>query len=138
MKEITDGTSKTFLLGERERFCLAATWIGVRNPVGPDSWSSNWALGHTYFKLNHPITGGHDTCTEGFSSAHTGGAFFGFCDGSVRFISDEVTYDYAGNIKNCYAKKKPLHCRPELAGKLVGVYQRLAWRDDGLVIDEQQ
>ena len=33
LKQITDGTTKTFLIGERDKFCLAATWIGVRNPL---------------------------------------------------------------------------------------------------------
>ena len=30
-KNITDGTSKTFMIGERDEYCLAATWIGARN-----------------------------------------------------------------------------------------------------------
>jgi prepilin-type N-terminal cleavage/methylation domain-containing protein len=136
-KQVTDGTSHTFLIGERDRFCLSATWIGVRNPTGPDSWSSNWAMGHTKFKLNHPLTGGHDSCAEGFSSAHPGGAFFAFCDGSVHFISDDINFDYGINdpTSSCYAgSTSPLRCRPESAGKQIGVYQRLAWRDDGLVV----
>ena len=98
MKHITDGTSKTFAIGERDKFCLAATWIGVRNPFGPDMWSSNWALAHVFFKLNHPTTGDHNTCTESFSSAIPGGGFFAFCDGSVRFISDDIRFR---SIRQC-------------------------------------
>ena len=98
-KNVTDGTSHTFLIGERDNYCLAATWVGVRNPQGPDMWSSNWALGHTRDKPNGACTGKHadvdgdNMCTEGFSSAHPGGLFFAFCDASVRFISDDIGFD---------------------------------------------
>ncbi len=137
-KQIGDGTSKTFLLGERDHYCLSATWIGVRNPFGPDSWSSNWAMAHVRIKLNDPNTGAHDSCTEGFSSSHPGGAYFAYCDGSVRFISDDITYSDAGNdLKTCYAKKAPFHCRAQIGANQVGVYQRLAWRDDSLLIDNE-
>jgi prepilin-type N-terminal cleavage/methylation domain-containing protein/prepilin-type processing-associated H-X9-DG protein len=138
MKQITDGTSKTFAVGERDKFCLAATWIGVRNPFGPDMWSSNWALGHVFFKLNHPTTGNHDTCTESFSSAHSGGGFFAFCDGSVRFITDEISSETIGNALDCFYTPPPSSkaCFAQNnAGALIGIYQRLAWRNDGLEID---
>jgi prepilin-type N-terminal cleavage/methylation domain-containing protein len=141
MKHITDGTSKTFAIGERDKFCLAATWIGVRNPFGPDMWSSNWALAHVaspHGKLNYPLTGNHDTCTEGFSSAHSGGGFFAFCDGSVHFISDDIDFDAAGNPADCFYTPPP-SSKPcwvqNTSGTFIGIYQRLAWRNDGLAID---
>lgn len=138
MKNITDGTSKTFVIGERNKFCLAATWIGVRNPQGPDSLSSNWALAHAGFKLNHPTTGNHNTCTEGFSSAHTGGGYFAFCDASVRFINDDVSFDLVGNNLACYftPPASSQGCwTMDNSGKTIGVYQRLAWRNDDVPID---
>jgi prepilin-type N-terminal cleavage/methylation domain-containing protein len=137
IKHITDGTSKTFAVGERDKFCLAATWIGVRNPYGPDMWSSNWALAHVFLKLNHPITGAHqNSCTEAFSSAHPGGGFFTFCDGSVRFIADDISFDTISNQDDCYAPpytSKP--CVVQNGTALIGVYQRLAWRNDGLEVE---
>ena len=145
-KNITDGTSKTFLIGERDGYCLAATWIGVRNPPGPDMWSSNWALGHTRDKPNAACTGNHaDTdgdnmCTEGFSSAHSGGLFFAFCDGSVHFISDDISSDpLAGNRRDCTAiPSDPIsvQCRSRIGPSVIGLYQRLSWRDDGETLDE--
>jgi prepilin-type N-terminal cleavage/methylation domain-containing protein len=144
-KSIADGTSNTFLLGERDRRCLAATWIGARNPPGQDMWSSNWILGHARDKPNSACTGGHansdgdNMCTEGFSSPHPGGVFFAFCDASVHFISDDISADpLGGNQRDCTAiKSDPLtvRCRSMINGATIGVYQRLAWRDDGEAID---
>jgi hypothetical protein len=144
-KSVADGTSKTFLLGERDRYCLAATWIGVRNPAGPDSWSSNWALGHTRDKPNAACTGNHantdgqNQCTEGFSSPHKGGLFFAFCDASVHFISDDISSDpLTGNTRACTAIKSDpptIRCRSTIGASTIGVYQRLSWRDDGESID---
>jgi prepilin-type N-terminal cleavage/methylation domain-containing protein/prepilin-type processing-associated H-X9-DG protein len=136
-KDITDGTSKTFMLGERDEYCLAGTWIGARNPQdGAEIHSSLWTLAHTAIALNSPTTTQYDTCTEAFSSAHEGGAYFAFCDGSVRFIGDDITSSLGPNAKDC-VKIPPTHflrCRIRDAANpnnVVGVYQRLSWRDDG-------
>ncbi len=149
MKGITDGTSNTFLIGERDKYCLAATWVGVRNPPGNDMWSSNWALGHSRDKPNNACTGNHadsdgqNMCTEGFSSPHPGGVFFAFCDGSVHFISDNITSDPlpSTNVKrDCIASDSdPQRCKSSAASlsgaATIGVYQRLSWRNDGETVE---
>jgi prepilin-type N-terminal cleavage/methylation domain-containing protein len=140
MKQITDGTSKTFLLGERDKFCRAATWIGVRNPYGNDMWSSVWAMAHVGIKLNSGCTGAANTCMEAFSSAHPGGAYFAFCDASVRFISDDINSDTIGNKIDCVVSPPaPFGSNScfsqDISGNRIGIYQRLAWRNDQLTID---
>jgi type II secretory pathway pseudopilin PulG len=154
LRQVTDGTSSTFLVGERNKFCLSGTWIGVRNPLdGNDMHSSLWALGHLgdpYGKLNFAQTGKSNSCTEGFASYHTGGAFFAYCDGSVHFISDDISFNVipkvgAGpangtNPTDCTAIKGSGSslCKPQDTTKNpteeIGIYQRLGWRDDGLSI----
>ena len=48
------------------------------------------ALGITYNGINAVVGGEHDV--RGFSSNHTGGCHFVFCDGSVHFISENIDY----------------------------------------------
>ena len=128
LKQITDGTSSTFLLGERDSHCLSATWIGVRNPPGANMLGISWALGRVSLKFNHPETGDHNTCTEGLSSKHPGGGNFAFCDGSVTFISDDIEYDDAGNFENLGLAS----FQPVRDGRTIGAYQRLGVRNDGV------
>jgi prepilin-type processing-associated H-X9-DG protein len=142
MQQIGDGTGKTFMIGERDRFCMAASWIGARNPFGGDQMhSSLWTVAHTAIEVNNPFTQAYDTCTEGFSSAHSGGAFFGFCDGSVRFISDDINSSLGPNSGNkaCTASKTDSNrCRSSFGTSIIGVYQRLSWRDDGEQVDNAE
>jgi prepilin-type processing-associated H-X9-DG protein len=139
LKEITDGTGKTFMIGERDRFCNAGTWIGARNPEGGDQMhSSLWVVAHTAFQLNFPLTQAYETCNESFSSPHKGGGYFAFCDGSVRFITDDISSSLGpnGTNKSCLASKTdPLRCRSSAGTSIIGIYQRLSWRDDGELID---
>ena len=78
LKQITDGSDKTFLAGERDHFCQAGTWIGAREPADSQTHSYLWTLGHAYDPPNNPLTLGYDTCTEGFSSALTRGCVLRF------------------------------------------------------------
>jgi prepilin-type processing-associated H-X9-DG protein len=95
-------------------------------------WGAGWSLGRISIKLNHPETGNHDTCTEGFSSKHAGGANFAFCDGSVNFISDDIEYNDAGNSRSLLATQfNPVN---PTTGETIGVYQRLGIRNDDVPI----
>ena len=96
-------------------------------------WAAAWTLGHSAFKLNYPYTGNHNTCTEGFSSAHPGGAFFAFCDGSVHWVNDDVDYDPGPNASTCTVSVGT-KCLSQKGNRIIGIYQRLSWRDDGMEI----
>ncbi|QDU27575.1 hypothetical protein ETAA8_26630 [Anatilimnocola aggregata] len=128
MKDIVDGLSQTFAVGERDFRCRAGVWAGSRNPPGPDMWGSYHLRGRVSVKLNdprQPPTFCSDTsCTEGFGSLHPGGGMFLFCDGSVHFISNTIHYDIsAGDPQSTTGS--PLDVT------MLGAYQRLGMRNDG-------
>jgi prepilin-type N-terminal cleavage/methylation domain-containing protein/prepilin-type processing-associated H-X9-DG protein len=90
--DITDGTSNTLAVGE----CIfdesidkwAALWAGMTGPRGRQVFVSDvmWSVDDDTAQINGPAP-------QAFSSRHPGGAFFGFCDGSVRFFREGGNVD---------------------------------------------
>ena len=83
--DITDGTSSTFLTGERKTVAKLnwfTTWPGM---IAEGEEAFQRVCGSADHTPNHP-----DTHFDDFSSAHTGGAQFCLGDGSVRFISENI------------------------------------------------
>jgi len=135
IRDITDGTSNTFLVGERAFGDLrdtgihgASIWSGATDSTAcggslptdctitlhaPSRHQLNTGL-----VLNNPATV-YEAFIP-FSSRHTGGAQFVLCDGSVKFISENID-SQVGSVSDA---------------NTWGTYQLLSERDDGRVIGE--
>jgi prepilin-type processing-associated H-X9-DG protein len=101
IEEVTDGTSKTIIVGEAAYFPRAASyplWMGIHGDDGAvmfqteDPINCNISGARSFplseFELEMLPTGiESDDCAF---SWHSGGAYFAFVDGSVRFISEHV------------------------------------------------
>jgi prepilin-type N-terminal cleavage/methylation domain-containing protein/prepilin-type processing-associated H-X9-DG protein len=85
IRDVLDGTSNTFAIGERKTNAdlgWFSTWVGAV-PEGEEHLAR--ILGVTDHTPNHP-----DAHFDDFSSYDEGGVHFVFCDGHVRFISEVV------------------------------------------------
>lgn len=132
-KDVRDGTSATFLLGERTTtVCNSGTWIGVRNPRGSGERGIWYNIGHTRTLINSPDPPnswkGDNGCGESFASDHVGGAHFAMVDGSVRFINENIDFsDQPVGGKNVWDIFKP----GNPAYSFFSLYTRLGRRNDG-------
>jgi prepilin-type N-terminal cleavage/methylation domain-containing protein len=126
LKQITDGTSKTIMIGE------------LRAGLSPGDSRGTWALGHAGASLLAGYGAGGDdngpnvcnavgkeddvvsdicddasaraicmSCDSGYwaqataRSVHPGGVFVAMCDGSVQFISDDIETSGAAVSSKC-------------------------------------
>ena len=119
LRDITDGSTNTVIVGERAHDVqgpqqpTSGIWPGAR---GSDS-SDPLATVSDDTLINRP----NNFIRIGFSSQHEGGAHFLLCDGSVRFISENI---HAADFK------------PAVGLSSLGTYQRLALIADGGVVGD--
>ncbi len=133
MHEIKDGTSNVLAVGEvswaisQNNLLYGSVVAGLYAVCTQSSDTSAGPFNHLRacrYQINPP-TDGTAIVFKAFHSQHTGGAHFLLCDGSVRFISQ--------NIDHTNTDYNPTTPNPEGP---YGTYQRLSAIADGQVVSD--
>ncbi len=104
MKDVSDGTTNSFMLGE----CVASysnwSWWWLNNATTATCSIPMNAPPQCAAAVGLSIDGGLKACAGdwpnnyAFQSQHTGGAHFSMTDGSIKFVSQNVDYDLYRNL----------------------------------------
>jgi prepilin-type N-terminal cleavage/methylation domain-containing protein len=98
-KDITDGFSKTFIVGEKQNGAVDGWTAGVfvggtADPIATNHSSSSPratpAIKNVRFAINYPDKGIDSPNEVAFGSEHAAGTHFTFADGAVHFISENI------------------------------------------------
>ena len=100
IRDIRDGTSNTFLMGESGNLrgsCYSKVWYnaygnGCNRTLVSLAWPINHDLRWGEGGVTRPSSCNnyHMGCCMSFGSPHEGGAFFLLADGQVRFLSENI------------------------------------------------
>lgn len=140
IRDITDGTSNTLMMGERSLKPGAPT--GQRQ-TGAIVWGRHSASDAGFkFRVAWPINFGNPNTSatgiagdngcarHGISSEHTGGAQFLLGDGSVRFISENIAHNPVAQTPTTCTGMNVNQAGPGFT------YQNLFFINDGNVVSE--
>lgn len=144
VRDITDGLSNTLMYAERrylnngpgKRFPGGTMFGRVPSTNTSTKFRAGWPINHVGgFTSDTNPTAGDTGCSRlGASSAHTGGAHFLFCDGSVRFLSQNIASNPAAAVSTTCVN--PRDFKPGTYAGNGFVYQNLFFRHDGNTIGE--
>ncbi|MBN2291323.1 MAG: DUF1559 domain-containing protein [Pirellulales bacterium] len=116
LRDISDGTSKTIMVGEQSDWCISSTGskvdcradCGHGFPMGP-RYNESWHRAFNTTCLLYPINErsyeaagviGNCGSNRPIQSAHAGGAQILFVDGSVTFLEDDIELQILYNLAN--------------------------------------
>lgn len=130
---VTDGLSNTFLVGEAGGRNNGAN----KQEAMPGLWATIYRNDDAVrtvlrYSREKPNSGS----TFGFGSFHPGGVHFVMCDGAVRFIVDEIGFNQASLPGQFFAGDNETSALSAMKSAALGVYQRLATRDDGVLLED--
>lgn len=93
LRDVTDGTSKTFIVGESINGVPGTTAFG-RDGLYLGFYWVTWNVLDTHNGINYPLQNGwkwnYNPADMGFASYHPGGCHFLYADGSAHFLSQDL------------------------------------------------